>query len=77
MDIRLKDADMVLFLCGSEHTLCVRNRGNVTVVCGKEILLQNKKYILHYNEKLLMIFNDGEIEMEVHYKNMKPSERER
>ena len=77
LDMLLTDADKVLFRGGAEHTLCVKNKGNVTMVCGKEILVWNKKCILHYNEKLLLIFNDGEIEMEIHYKNMKPSERER
>lgn len=77
MDIPLKDADRVQFQGGAEHTLCVKNKGDVTVVYGKEVLMRNQKCILHYNEKLLLIFNDGEIEMEVHYKNMKPSERER
>ncbi|MBD5480388.1 MAG: VWA domain-containing protein [Lachnospiraceae bacterium] len=77
MDMQLKDADRVQFQGGEQHTLCVKNQGDATVVCGKEILLRNKKYILHYNEKLLLIFNDGEIELEVHYKNMKPSERKR
>ncbi len=77
MDMPLKDADKLQFWGGAEHTLCVKNQGDVTVACGKEILLRNKKRILHYNEKLLLIFNDGETEMEVHYKNIKPSERER
>lgn len=77
MDIPLKDADKVQFQGGPGHTLCVKVRGDVTVSSGREILLHNRKHLLHYNEKLLLIFNDGEIEMEVHYKNMKPSERER
>lgn len=77
MDMLLTDADKVQFQGGAEHTLCVKNRGNVTVVCGKEILLRNRKCILHYNEKLLLIFNGGDIEVEIHYKNMKPSERKR
>ncbi len=75
MDIPLKDAEKIQFQGGAEHTLCVKNKGDVTVIYGKEILRQNRKCILHYNEKFLLIFNDGEIEMEVHYKNMKPSER--
>lgn len=77
IDMPLVDADKVLFRGGAEHTLCVKNKGNVTMVCGKEILVWNRKCILHYNEKLLLIFNDGETEVEIHYKNMKPSERKR
>lgn len=72
---RLRDADKLVFSGGEDHTLCVRNRGDVTAVRGSEILLREKKYALSYNDKLFLIFNDGEIEMEIHYKNMKPSER--
>jgi len=77
MDIKLKDADKILFFGGENHTLCIKNNGDATLFNGKDILLRSKKYTLNYNEKLLMIFNDGEIELEIHYKNIKPSERER
>lgn len=77
LNMPLTDADKILFQGGAEHTLCVKNKGNATMVCGKEILVWNRKCILHYNEKLLLIFNDGETEVEIHYKNMKPSERKR
>lgn len=77
IDYGLRDADKLMFSGGEGHTLCVRNRGDVTVMRGREILLREKKYTLNYNDKIFLIFNDGEIEMEVHYKNMKPSERER
>lgn len=72
---RLRDADKLTFSGGEDHTLCIRNRGDVTAVRGREILLRDKKYVLNYNDKLFLIFNDGEIEIEIHYKNMKPSER--
>lgn len=75
IDYRLRDADKLLFSGGENHTLCVRNKGDVTVVRGSEILLRDKKYALSYNDKLLLIFNDGGIEVEIHYKNRKPSER--
>ena len=75
IDMLLTDADKIQFQGGAEHTLCVKNKGDVTVVCGKEIILRNRKCILHYNEKLLLVFNGGDIELEIHYKNMKPSER--
>lgn len=77
IDAKLKDADKVVFFGGKDNTLCVRNGGDVTLFNGKDILLRSKKYTLNYNEKLLAIFNDGEIEVEIHYKNIKPSERQR
>lgn len=73
----LKDADQVLFYGGKDHTLCVKNSGAATLQSGQVILPRGKKYSLRYNDKLLMIFNDGETELELHYKNIKPSERER
>lgn len=76
LDIELEDADKILFSGGTDHTLCVRNNGNATVMQGSEILLRGKKYSLSYNDKLLLIFNNNETEIEIHYKNMKPSERE-
>lgn len=77
IDIELKDSDKILFYGGENHTLCIRNNGDATLFNGKDVLLRSKKYTLNYNEKLLMIFNDGDVELEIHYKNIKPSERER
>lgn len=77
IELPLKDADKLQFSGGPDHTLCVRNHGEVTLMSGQEILLRNQKYTLHYNEKLLLVFDGGETELEIHYKNMKPSERER
>lgn len=76
LEIELEDADKILFSGGVDHTLCVRNNGKATVMQGSEILLRGKKYSLSYNDKLLLIFHNNETEIEIHYKNMKPSERE-
>lgn len=73
----LMDADKIIFSGGKNNTLCVRNNGDATIFSGKDILLRNKKYSLNYDEKLLLIFNNGEVELEIHYKNIKPSERKR
>lgn len=71
----LADADKLKFCGGKDHALCLKNTGNATVVKGNEVLLRNKKYDFSYGEKMLLIFNDGETEIELHYKNIKPSER--
>lgn len=73
----LRDADKIRFYGGKDHTLCLKNHGYATIVKGREILPCEKKYSLSYGEKILFIFNDGEIEIELHYKNMRPNERER
>lgn len=55
--------------------LCLRNSGCATIVKENEILGRGKKYFLHYGEKVLLIFNDGGTEIELHFKNIKPKER--
>lgn len=72
---QLRDAEKVWFCGGKDHTLCFKNCGNATIFKGSSILARNKKYSLYYGEKILLIFNNGEFELELHYKNMKPSER--
>lgn len=76
IDLPLYDADKIIFSSAADHAICVKNKGNVTIMRGMELLLKEKKYTLNYNDKLLLIFNNGAIEIEVHYKNIKPSERE-
>lgn len=46
-----------------------------TIVKENQILKRERKYSLYYGEKILLIFNNGGTEIELHYKNMKPSER--
>ena len=58
-----------------ENMLCLRNSGCATIVKENEILGRGKKYFLHYGEKVLLIFNDGGTEIELHFKNIKPKER--
>lgn len=71
----LEDADKIRFSGGKEHSLCFRNSGTATVMKENRILEREKKYFLYYGEKLLLVFNDGGTEIELHYKNIKPGER--
>ena len=41
-----------------------------------EILKKGIGYPVYYNEKLTVTMEDGITEMEIHYKNLKPGERE-
>ena len=60
----------------AEKTMhCVSNSGYATIVKENQILKRERKYSLYYGEKILLIFNNGGTEIELHYKNMKPSER--
>ena len=75
IDYKLVDADKIRFTGGKDHALCFKNNGYATIVKENQILKRERKYALYYGEKILLIFNDGGTEIELHYKNMKPSER--
>ena len=75
IDYKLSDADKIRFTGGKDHALCFKNTGYATIVKENQILKREKKYSLYYGEKILLIFNNGGTEIELHYKNMKPSER--
>ena len=72
---KLEDADKIRFWGGGDHALCFQNVGYATIVKDNKILKREQKYSLYYGEKLLLIFNHGGTEIELHYKNIKPSER--
>lgn len=75
IDYKLSDADKIRFTGGKDHTLCFKNTGYATIVKENQILKRERKYSIYYGEKILLIFNNGGTEIELHYKNMKPSER--
>ena len=76
IDYKLSDADKIRFTGGEDHALCFKNTGYATIVKENQILKRERKYSLYYGEKILLIFNNGGTEIELHYKNMKPSERQ-
>lgn len=43
---------------------------------GSEIMKKGMGYPVSYHEKVTVTFEDEMTEMEIHYKNLKPSERE-
>ena len=75
IDYKLSDADKIRFTGGKDHALCFKNSGYATIVKENQILKRERKYSLYFGEKILLIFNNGGTEIELHYKNMKPSER--
>lgn len=75
LTINYQDADKIRFTGGKDHALCFKNSGYATIVKENQILKRERKYSLYYGEKILLIFNNGGTEIELHYKNMKPSER--
>ena len=42
---------------------------------GMEIMEKNRAYPVYYQEKITVLFEDEETEMEIYYKDLKPGER--
>lgn len=66
----------ILFYPGPDKTLIVMDQSEkCTVLRGTEILKKGTGYPVSYNGKITVIFEDEITEMELHYKNLKPSEQ--
>ena len=67
----------IAFYPGPEKALVVMDQSEqCTVMRGMEILKKGTGYPVYYNEKLTVTMEDGVTELEIHYRNLKPSERE-
>lgn len=67
----------IVFYPGPEKAVVVMDQSEqCTVMRGMEILKKGIGYPVYYNEKLTVTMEDGITELEIHYKNLKPSERE-
>lgn len=61
---------------GPDHSIIIMDQSErCTVLRGTEILKKGMGYPAYYNEKLTIAFEDEATEMEIHYKDLKPSER--
>ena len=77
--IRVKkgEAEDIVLYPGSDHTVIIMDQSEkCTVMRGMEILKKGMGYPVFYNEKVTVSFEDGETELELHYKSLKPSEME-
>lgn len=69
-------AEEIIFYPGQERSLIVMDQSEkCTVLRGTEILKKGMGYPVYYHEKITVIFDDEATEMEIHYKNLKPSEQ--
>lgn len=65
------------FYPGPDRSIIIMDQSEgCTVLRGTEILKKGMGYPVFYNEKITITFDDEETEMEIHYKDLKPSERE-
>lgn len=70
-------ADDIIFYPGPERSVIIMDLSErCTVLRGTEILKKGMGYPVFYGEKVTITFEDEATEMEVHYKDLKPSERE-
>lgn len=70
-------AEDIIFYPGPEHSVIVMDQSEgCTVLRSSEILKKGMGYPVFYGEKVTITFEDEATEMEIHYRNLKPSERE-
>ncbi len=70
-------AEDIVFYPGPEKTIVVMDQSEqCTVMRGMEILKKGIGYPVNYNEKITATMEDGVTELEIHYKNLKPSEQQ-
>lgn len=70
-------AEDIIFYPGPDHSIVMMDQSECcTVMRGSEIMKKGMGYPVFYNEKITVTFEDEMTEMEIHYKNLKPSERE-
>lgn len=70
-------AEDIIFYPGPDHSVIVMDQSErCTALRGMEILKKGMGYPIFYGDKVTVTFEDEATEMELHYKNLKPSERE-
>lgn len=70
-------AEDIVFYPGPDHSVIIMDQSErCTALRGTEILKKGMGYPVFYGEKITITFEDEATEMEIHYKNLKPSERE-
>lgn len=70
-------AEDIIFYPGQDHSIIMMDQSEgCTVMRGSEIMKKGMGYPVFYNEKITVTFEDEMTEMEIHYKNLKPGERE-
>lgn len=72
-----RESGDIIFCPGPEHSVLLSDQSDrCTVMRGAEILKKGRGYPIYYNEKITITFYEEDTELELHYRNLKPSERE-
>jgi len=75
--LQLEVEEDIVFYPGADKAVIVMDQSKqCTVMRGMEILKKGIGYPVFYHEKLTITLEDGMTELEIHYKNLKPRERD-
>lgn len=76
LPITLDGAEKIILRPGDDRSLTIRNSSRAAVLLGRELLAKGHSYHLYYGEKVTFIFDREDTEIEVHYRDLKPNERQ-
>ena len=68
-------ADKIIFRPGKNNSLVMLNQSNCTALKNRELMIKNKSYLIFFEEKITINFEDEKSELVFHYKNVKQSEK--
>lgn len=74
-DQGLVEAEDIWFMPGVDKTLILSHNSVCTILIGQNVLCKNQNYVLHYGDKIYVTFPEYGEEIELHYKNAKPSQK--
>ena len=75
LPLELKGAERIIFRPGDDRSLAIKNGSKASALMGRELLAKGRTYHMYFHEKVTFIFEQEDTEIEVHYKDLKPSER--
>jgi hypothetical protein len=76
LPLDLPGADKIIIRPGENRSLTVKNNSRASAMKGREILAKGCSCSLYYYEKVTFIFDQEDTEIEVHYRDLKPDERQ-
>ncbi len=76
LPLELPGADKIIIRPGENRSLTVKNNSRASAMKGREILAKGYSFSLYYYEKVTFIFDEEDTEIEVHYRDLKPDERQ-
>lgn len=76
LPLMLSGAEKIILRPGDDRSLLIKNSSRASVLMGRELLAKGRPYHLYYGEKVTFIFDREEAEIEVHYRDLRPNERQ-